>query len=216
MPGVCGNICPVSAVNLIPSCISDCPSTAVGVPVSDVCIEAVCEEVLPDSPNVHLSPLIVPDLEEVFLKDYSLFPDDIADVCFPDVQSDGLGDVFIPTVDDVDEYLPTVSTNKSASAGRFGTVTRAEIENVRRGGERRSKASERGAARCFDDWREFCGLSIGELLEEADLRPFVDMLTKFILEIKKRDGALYHPNKYVDLFCFVLLSLFPISWILLH
>jgi hypothetical protein len=59
------------------------------------------------------------------------------------------------------------------------------------------------------NWHEFCSLSIaksiGELSEEADLRPFMDILTKFILEIKKRDGALYHRNRYVDLFFFFCL-----------
>jgi hypothetical protein len=55
------------------------------VHVLDVCIEVACEEVLPDGHDVHLSPPIVPDLGEVFLKDYSLFPDNIADVCFSDV-----------------------------------------------------------------------------------------------------------------------------------
>jgi hypothetical protein len=222
MPGVCGDVNPLSAVNLVPSGGSDCPSIAVGVLVLDVSIEAVCEDLLLDGLDVHSSP-IVPNIGEVHLEDYSLFPDDIVDLCFVDVQSDGLGDVFIPTMDDIDEclftneslILPTVSTDKSASASRFGTVTTVEMENVRRGGERRSEASERWAARCFDDWRKFRGhsiaKSIGELSEQADLCPFMDMLTKFILEIRKRDGALYHATRYVYLFLFLLLSLFSIS-----
>jgi hypothetical protein len=36
--------------------------------------------------------------------------------------------------------------------------------------------------------------SIGEMSKDLDLRPFVDMLTKFMLEAKKKDGKLYHPN----------------------
>jgi hypothetical protein len=47
--------------------------------------------------------------------------------------------------------LPTISTDKSASAGQFGIVIAVEMENMRRGGERRSEAFERWAARCFDD-----------------------------------------------------------------
>jgi hypothetical protein len=39
--------------------------------------------------------------------------------------------------------------------------------------------------------------SIGELSEENDFQPFVDMLTKFILEVKKKDGSLYHLTKLI-------------------
>jgi hypothetical protein len=62
--------------------------------------------------------------------------------------------------------------------------------------------------RCFDNWCQFCGIhvekSIRELSEEKELRPFVDMLTRFILEIKKIDGTLCHTTKYF-LFCLSLL-----------
>jgi hypothetical protein len=55
------------------------------------------------------------------------------------------------------------------------------------------------AAEAFDDWRQFQGIStlksIGDLLEEPDLKPFVEMLTRFILEVKKKDGSHYHPNR---------------------
>jgi hypothetical protein len=36
--------------------------------------------------------------------------------------------------------------------------------------------------------------SIGELLEEVDLKPSIDMLVWFMLETKKQNGDLYHHN----------------------
>ena len=75
----------VNTVNILPSGISDCPSITIGVPVSELHIEAVCEEVFLDVSDVHLNLAIVPDMGEVDLKDYSLFLDDIVDVYFLDV-----------------------------------------------------------------------------------------------------------------------------------
>jgi hypothetical protein len=52
----------------------------------------------------------------------------------------------------------------------------------------------------FDDLLKFKGIStanmIGELLEDSDLRPFVEILTKFILEVKEKDENINHPNMY--------------------
>jgi hypothetical protein len=86
-------------------------------------------------------------------------------------------DNFVPLVDDVDEclfveesgtLLGSVSNDvlvfndvpisndepilNDSTSCRFGTVTEVELENVRRGGGRRSEASKRWATRSFDDW----------------------------------------------------------------
>ena len=109
-------------------------------------------------------------------------------------------DDFFPSVDDFDEEL---FSNKSsivpeheekiteASIG-FGTATATKLENVR------SEASEKWAAKAFDDWRQFWRIStsktVGDLSEELDLKPFAEILTRFILEVKKKDGSHYHHN----------------------
>jgi hypothetical protein len=134
--------------------------------------------------------------------EFSSLPDDIA-----------IDDEFyLPSIDDVNEelFLNEASVEASASrdnnvdltsvtvSGCFENATVEEMEAVRKGGVRRSEASEKWAARAFDDWREFRGFSIeksiGDLFEEADLKPFVDMLVRFVLEVKKKDGQLYHPT----------------------
>jgi hypothetical protein len=69
---------------------------------------------------------------------------------------------------------------------------------VKRGRERKSKHSEKWAARAFDEWRLCKGLSvdksIGDLSEEENLHPFVEMLFKFFLQVQKVDGSMYPPN----------------------
>jgi hypothetical protein len=156
-------------------------------------------------------------------RNFSIVLDDIADlivaadsgdvsidICctFPEIDLDSQFDCdseFILSVEDVDESLFVNESvvllkpsNSDTGSSRFGTATIIELENVRRGGARKSEATEKWATRSFDDWQVFRGLSteknIGELSEELDLRPFVNLLTKFMLEVKKKDGELYHPN----------------------
>jgi hypothetical protein len=157
------------------------------------------------------------------MKDYSVVPNDFADLDFPDIcfpdsldncnlsnalnDSELFDDNFVLTVDDVDECLfvdesltVPVHVFNDSGPSRFGTVTEAELENVRRSGIRHSESSECWAVRVFDDWRSFRSISIhkaiADLSKEKDLKPFVEMLTRFILEVKKKDGQLYHPTKY--------------------
>jgi hypothetical protein len=139
---------------------------------------------------------------------------DIPEYVFPN-PSPGIdcSDDFIPLVEDVDEALFTFEsavipgdhnvandniTNNKSSTECFRIAIAAELENVRRGGVRRSEASERWATRSFEDWRRIRGLSvektIGELSEEADLKPLTNMMVQFMLETKKQNGDLYHPN----------------------
>jgi hypothetical protein len=181
-----------------------------------------------------------PIVEAILEKDYSVVPNDVVDlnfpnICFPDSlhgsslydclnDCDFFKDNFVPSVDDVDECLfveeshtlpGSVSNDvpisndvlvsnfepvsNDSTPCCFGTVTEAELKNVRRGGVRCSKASERWVARSFDDWRQFCGISteksIGDLSEENDLWPLVQMLTRFILEVKKKDNKLHHSTR---------------------
>jgi hypothetical protein len=124
---------------------------------------------------------------------------------FPTVDFD---DEFIPSVEDVDEslFVPESvvlpdefgDTNSNRGDVCFGIATTAELENVRRGGVRRSESNEKWASRSFDDWMKIHGLSveksIGDLSEEAVLKPLTDMLIRFMLETKKQNGDLYHPN----------------------
>ena len=64
-----------------------------------------------------------------------------------------------------------------------------EFKNIRRGGMNRFEATKNWASKLFDDLLKFKGTSttnmIGELLVNNDLRPFVEILTKFILEVKR-------------------------------
>jgi hypothetical protein len=144
---------------------------------------------------------------------------DVPEYVFPN-PSPGIdcSDDFIPSIEDVDEALFTFElavipgdrnvandnvTNNKSSAERFRIAIAAELENVRRGRVWRSEASERWATRSFEDWRRIRDLSvektIGELSEEADLKPLTDMMVQFMLETKKQNGDLYHPNTLVIL-----------------
>jgi hypothetical protein len=82
--------------------------------------------------------------------------------------------------------------------GRFGSLLDSEVAHVKDGGERKSKHAENWAAKAFDEWRVCKGLpidrSIGDLSEDEDLHPFVEMLFKFFLQVRKMDGSLYPPN----------------------
>jgi hypothetical protein len=85
-----------------------------------------------------------------------------------------------------------------AGVNRFAELNEVEVEHVKSGGERKSKHSEHWACKAFDEWR-LCkgysiGKSVGDLSEEEDLHPFVDMLLKFFLQVRKMDGNLYPPN----------------------
>jgi hypothetical protein len=73
-------------------------------------------------------------------------------------------DEFIPYVEDADESLfvpvsivvPGESNDTNPACGdvRFDIATVAELENVRRGGVRRSESNGKWASRSFDDWRK--------------------------------------------------------------
>jgi hypothetical protein len=217
----------VPAAGFSSSVLSNSLLNVVDVPLSgSVHFAAVDEDILVLT-SVSVSPTTSPSLIENDLYDFSSFSNDITDfidVCFPDSLSDVLVDDFVPTPDDVDEVLftnkslvlPIVNRKRASLAGRFGIVAVAESKNVRKGVMRCSEASERWAVRCFNDWRMFRGFLveklIGELSEENDLRPFADILTKFILEGRFSIS----PNliDYFNLFSFFCLKL--ALYILLH
>jgi hypothetical protein len=76
--------------------------------------------------------------------------------------------------------------------------------------DRKSRHSEVWACNAFDEWRLCNGFSveksIADLFEEPDIRPFVDLLFKFTLQVRKADGSLYLPSSYVLTFssCYLL------------
>jgi len=85
-----------------------------------------------------------------------------------------------------------------AISNRFRNVDEAELQNVMKGGRRRSSQSENWARKAFDEFRKFkeysIESSIEDLSEAADVVPLVDMLQLFMLQVAKRNGELYPPG----------------------
>jgi hypothetical protein len=81
---------------------------------------------------------------------------------------------------------------------RFRDLDDVEVNNVKTGGERKSKHCEKWAENAFNEWRKFQGYfiekSIADMSEEVDVKPFVGMLYEFILQLTKTDGSLYPPK----------------------
>jgi hypothetical protein len=81
---------------------------------------------------------------------------------------------------------------------RFAELDESEFTLAQAGGKRRSRNGEIWAANAFDEWRRCHGLSteesIGDLSEKEDIRDFVNMLLKFVLQVRKTNGSLYPPN----------------------
>jgi hypothetical protein len=115
---------------------------------------------------------VVHDHDLVLDVDVLDFPESIFSNASPAI---GLNNDFIPSVEDVDESLFTFESavvpddlvvcnnniaSNNSSNDHFGTATAAELENVKRGGIRRSEASKRWTIRSFNDWRRIRGLSI--------------------------------------------------------
>ena len=77
----------------------------------------------------------------------------------------------------------------------------AEVKNTLARGQRRSKHAEIWAVNAFNKWQISSGYSTEELIvdifEPKHIRPFVDMLFKFNLKVRKADGSLYPPSSYV-------------------
>jgi hypothetical protein len=69
----------------------------------------------------------------------------------------------------------------------------AKFDHVEQG-----KHVEVWAAKTFYEFQKFKGFpltkSIRELLEESNLRPFVNMFIMFMLEVTRRDDGLYPPT----------------------
>ena len=81
---------------------------------------------------------------------------------------------------------------------RFADLDEKELMLAEAGGKRRSRNGEVWAANAFDEWRRCHGISteesIGDLSEKDDIRDFVNMLLKFVLQVRKADGSQYSPN----------------------
>lgn len=62
-----------------------------------------------------------------------------------------------------------------------------------------SNYSEMWARKAFDAWRTQSGhstdLSIEDLSEQSDVKPFVDLLCVFMLQLTKQNGQLYPPTR---------------------
>ena len=57
---------------------------------------------------------------------------------------------------------------------------------------------ERWTVKAFDEWCEHHGYatvkSIVDLFEKVDVKPLINMVVYFFLEVKKQDGTLYNPT----------------------
>ncbi|KAL3696192.1 hypothetical protein R1sor_010268 [Riccia sorocarpa] len=80
----------------------------------------------------------------------------------------------------------------------FQDVDPDELHRVEQGGRRRNKFVDDWGRKRFYEWRRLkkidCNKSIEDLSEESDIREFVDNLTTFFLQVKKKDGQLYLPT----------------------
>lgn len=80
----------------------------------------------------------------------------------------------------------------------FRQPSEKEKELLRKGGKRRSERSEEWARKTFDAWRLFNGhpvdLSIEDMSELKDIRPFTSLLEDFMLSAVKQNGDLYEPG----------------------
>ena len=85
-----------------------------------------------------------------------------------------------------------------ASRRRFVPHSHDEMQIVNEGGRRRSKHGENWSRSTFHEWRVEqkvdTSLSIEKLSEQEDLKPFDDLLARFILDARKRDGSFYPPG----------------------
>ena len=97
-----------------------------------------------------------------------------------------------------DEKLKALILDKGKKKVRFLDLDDTEVKNALAGGQRRSKHAEVWAINAFDEWRVCSGYStdesIADMSEAKDIRPFVDMLFKFTLQVRKADGSLYPPS----------------------
>jgi hypothetical protein len=91
-----------------------------------------------------------------------------------------------------------IGQSNVSKSSRFAEIDVNELKLAEVGGKRKSKHGETWAANAFDEWRRCQGLSteesIGDLFEKKDIRGFVNMLLKFVLQVRKTDGSLYPPN----------------------
>lgn len=97
-----------------------------------------------------------------------------------------------------DEADVGCNVNVLSKSKRFGEAQVDELKIIEAGGIRKSIRVERWAVKAFDDWREHRGYatikSIADLSEEVDVKPLINMLVFFFLEVKKQDGTLYNPT----------------------
>ncbi|KAL3682593.1 hypothetical protein R1sor_000615 [Riccia sorocarpa] len=104
---------------------------------------------------------------------------------------DSLGQLASEVEND-DDFVHEICRNP-----RFQDVDTKELENVEQSEPRRNKYSETWARRAFDEWRESRNLDISrtieDLSEEVNLRDFIDNLSIFFLQVRKKDGKLYPP-----------------------
>jgi hypothetical protein len=94
--------------------------------------------------------------------------------------------------------LVLAGENQKPKSVRFAELVLDEVDNAQKGGKSKSLSAKKWAANAFDEWCRCHGLStaksIADLSEEDDLHWFIDMLLKFILQMRKQDGSLYPPT----------------------
>ena len=94
--------------------------------------------------------------------------------------------------------LYCLGTSSVTKSSRFADLDEKEMTLAQAGGRRRSRNGKVWAANVFDEWRRCHGISteesIGDLSEKEDIRDFVNMLLKFVLQVRKADGSQYPLN----------------------
>ena len=84
--------------------------------------------------------------------------------------------------------------NELHNSKQFGEAQVDEIKTIEAGGACRSYRVEQWVVKAFDELRKHCGYaiqkSIVDLLEEVDVKPLINMLMYFFLDVKKQDSSL--------------------------
>ena len=89
--------------------------------------------------------------------------------------------------------LYCLGASSLTKSSRFANRDEKEKTLAQTRGRRRTRNGEVWAANAFDEWRLCHGISteesIGDLSEKEDIRDFVNMLLKFVLQVRKADGS---------------------------
>lgn len=116
-------------------------------------------------------------------KEVDIMLDDILEVGEPPSESD----------DEVEKVQQGVVVGRP-----FREPSEIEKDMLKKRGKRRSERSEEWARKTFDAWRLYNGhpidMSIEDLSELPDIRPFTTLLQDFMLSAVKQNGDLYEPG----------------------